>query len=289
MQVNAQETTGHGKAQGLEGKVALVTGAARGLGFEMARALLGAGASVVFADVDESVDGAAAKARESTRNLHAQAMRCDISNRADCERLVQMASARFGGIDVLVNNAGKGPAFMEKASKWRGHRFFEADPDAWREVIDTNVCGAFYLSHYAAPGMMARGWGRIINITTSLSTIQRVANSPYGVSKAAIEAETLIWAKDLEGSGVTCNSLIPGGAVDTEFVSPAMREATAGDGRALLRPDVMNAALLWLASPQSDGVTGKRFVGKNWDAAAPCEQAAAGALEAPVLRSPDRA
>lgn len=276
------------KPTGLENKVALVTGAARGLGFEMARALLGAGANVVFVDLDERVDGAAAKAREATRNLHAQAMRCDISNRGDCERLIQMATARFGALDILVNNAGKGPAFMEKAPRWRGHRFFEADPDAWREVIDTNVCGAFYLSHYAAAGMIARGWGRIINITTSLSTIQRAANSPYGVSKAAIEAETLIWAKDLEGSGVTCNSLIPGGAVDTDFVSPAMRAATAGDGRALLRPDVMNDALLWLASPLSDGVTGKRFVGKNWDAAAPVAQAAAGALEAPVLRAPDR-
>lgn len=273
----------------LQGKTALVTGAARGLGAQMAGALLEAGACVVFADVDGAVDAAAAKAREATRNVNAQAMRCDVSSRTDCERLVQMATARFGAVDILVNNAGKGPAFMEKAPRNKGPRFWESDPDAWRAVIDTNVCGTFYLSHYAAPGMIARGWGRIINITTSLSTIQRAANSPYGVSKAAIETETLIWAKDLAGTGVTCNSLIPGGAVDTDFVSPAMRAATAGDGRGLLQADVMNAALVWLASSLSDGVTGKRYVGKEWNAALPAHEAAAGALEPPVLRTPDRA
>ena len=108
-------------------------------------------------------------------------------------------------------------------------------------------------------------------------------------SKAAIETETLIWAKDLAGTGVTCNSLIPGGAVDTDFVSPAMRAATSGDGRGLLRADVMNAAVVWLASSLSDGVTGKRYVGKEWNAALPAHEAAAGALEPPVLRTPDRA
>jgi 3-oxoacyl-[acyl-carrier protein] reductase len=287
--LRAQAKGGDGHPGELEGKVAVVTGAARGLGAEMGRTLLGAGACVIFADVDGAVDESAARARDATRNINAQAMRCDISIRADCERLVQMASARFGAIDVLVNNAGKGPAFMEKAPRGRGPRFWESDPDAWREVIDTNVCGTFYMAHYVTPGMIARGWGRIINVTTSLSTIQREANSPYGVSKAAIETQTLIWAKELAGTGVTCNSLIPGGAVDTDFVSPAMRAATAGDGRGLLPVDVMNDALLWLASPQSDGTTGRRYVGKNWNPALSPKEAAAGALEAPVLRTPDRA
>jgi 3-oxoacyl-[acyl-carrier protein] reductase len=111
-------------------------------------------------------------------------------------------------------------------------------------------------------------------------------NSPYGVSKAAIETETLIWAQDLAGSGVTVNSLIPGGAVDTDFVSAPTRADMAATGRKILQPDVMIAPMLWLASTLSDEVTACRFVGKLWDVSLPPEQAAAQALEPPVLRMP---
>ena len=100
----------------------------------------------------------------------------------------------------------------------------------WREIIVTNVNGTFLMARSAAPHLVAAGWGRIVNITTSLPTMQRRANSPYGVSKAAIEAETLIWAKDLEGTGVTVNSLIPGGAADTDFVHMAARKELAAVG-----------------------------------------------------------
>ena len=153
----------------------------------------------------------------------------------------------------------------------------------WREIILTNVNGTFLMARSAAPVMVAAGWGRIVNVTTSLATMQRRHNSPYGVSKAAIEAETLIWAKDLEGTGVTVNSLIPGGAADTEFVHMASRKELAAIGRALLPPSVMVAPIVWLASALSDGVTGARFVGKLWDANLPPGEAAAKAREASVL------
>lgn len=263
----------------LEGKTALVTGAAAGLGQSMARKLLAAGANVMFADINPA----------SVQSGRAYATLCDISNAADCERIIGETIARFGGLDIVVNNAGKGPAFTERAARTRGPRFWETDPAAFAQVIDTNVCGTFYVAHYAAPIMIARGWGRIINITTSLSTMQRGANSPYGVTKAAIEAQTLIWSKELSGTGVTCNSLIPGGAADTEFVSPAMRTATAKDGRTLLPVDIMNDALVWLASPMADNINGARYVGKLWKSSLTLEEAAAQALEPPVLRAPDRA
>jgi NAD(P)-dependent dehydrogenase (short-subunit alcohol dehydrogenase family) len=273
----------------LDGKTALVTGAAAGLGQAMAHRLLAAGANVVFADISPKVNDAANSALQACPGANVHALLCDISVRHDCARVVQSTIDRFGGLNIVVNNAGKGPAFMERAALNSGPRFWESDPDAWAQVIETNVCGAYFIAHYAAPIMIARGWGRIVNVTTSLATMQRSANSPYGVSKAAIEAETLIWSKDLFGTGVTCNSLIPGGAVDTEFVSPAMRAATASDGRKLLPVEVMNDALLWLASPLADKINGARYVGKNWDPSLPLDEAAAQALEAPVLRAPDRA
>ena len=155
--------------------------------------------------------------------------------------------------------------------------------------IETNVVGTFFMSRAAAPALMASGWGRIVNVTTSLSTMQRRENSPYGVSKTAIEAETLIWAQDMAGTGVTVNSLIPGGAVNTDFVSDLGKQQARETGRALLEPEVIIAPMLWLASTLSDGVTGKRYVGKDWNPKAPIEEALRTALEPPVLRAPDRA
>jgi 3-oxoacyl-[acyl-carrier protein] reductase len=139
------------------------------------------------------------------------------------------------------------------------------------------------MARTAAPVLVKAGWGRIVNVTTSLPTMQRRQNSPYGVSKAAIEAETLIWSKDLDGTGVTVNSLIPGGAADTEFVHMASRKELAAIGRALLPPSVMVAPIVWLASPLSNGVTGARFVGKLWDESLPPNDAAAKAREPSVL------
>ena len=150
-------------------------------------------------------------------------------------------------------------------------------------MIATNISGTFLMARSAVPPMLAAGWGRIVNVTTSLATMQRRNNSPYGVTKAAIEAETLIWAQELAGTGVTVNSLIPGGAADTEFVHDASRKELAAMGRTLLPPSVMVPPILWLASPLSDGVTGARFVGKLWDASLPPNEAAAKAREASVL------
>src|SRR5205807_4375355 len=170
--------------------------------------------------------------------------------------------------------------------KTKSLKFWEADPGIWREIIVTNVNGMFLMARSAAPELIRTGSGRIVNVTTSLPTMQRRANSPYGVSKTAIEAETLIWAKDLAGTGVTVNSLIPGGAADTDFVHEAARKMLAAEGRKLLPPSVMVAPLIWLASTYSDGVTGARFVGKLWDEGLPPHEAAAKARDAPVLLPP---
>ncbi len=273
----------------LEGRVALVTGAARGLGRTMAFALCQAGADVVLLDMDaDAVDIAAHEAAGQPRAGRAMGVSCDIRNLAQCRAAVARTLEAFGGLHILVNNAALGPAHIERAAQTRSSLFHEADPEAWGDVIDVNVKGTFFISHAAAPALIASRWGRMINVTTSLSTMQRGGNSPYGVTKTAIEAETMIWAQDLEGTGVTVNSLIPGGAADTEFVSARSRAQIAQTGRALLAPDVMIAPLLWLCSTQADAVTGARYVGKMWNPALAPEDAACGALEPPVLRAPDR-
>jgi len=263
----------------------MVTGAARGLGLEMARGLARAGAKVLLVDIRGALltEAEAAITAEAGPNM-AKAQPCDITDRADCDAAVAAAQATFGGLDILVNNAALGPVHVEESPKTKSRLFWESDPERWADVITTNVIGTFFMSRVAVAPMRAAGWGRIVNVTTSLGTLQRKTNSPYGVSKSAIEAETLIWAQDLEGSGVTVNSLIPGAAADTPFVSAAGRANALAGRSILIAPAVMVPPLLWLASTQADGVTGARYVGKLWDPALPPAEAAQAALEAPVLR-----
>ena len=268
----------------LDGTVAIVTGAARGLGQAMAAGLCRAGASVVFADVDGAALATAAVALAGQPKCGtALGIRCDITSRADCEHVVGETLEKFGALHVLVNNAAMGQVHLERSPSTKSLKFWESDPDVWQDVIVTNVNGTFLMARSTVPFMLKGGFGRIVNITTSLPTMQRRNNSPYGVTKAAIEAETLIWAQELKDTGVTVNSLIPGGAADTEFVHESSRKELAAMGRPLLPPSVMVPPILWLASRLSDGVTGARFVGKLWDDTLPPGDAAAKAREPSVL------
>src|SRR5262245_18010692 len=267
----------------LDGTVAIVTGAARGLGQAMAVGLCRAGAHVVFSDIDGAALANATAAATGAQCGTAVGIRCDITSRADCERVVAQTVEKFGALHVLVNNAAKGQVHLERSRQTKSLKFWESDPDIWQDVIHTNVNGTFLMARSAVPAMLKGGFGRIVNITTSLPTMQRRNNSPYGVTKAAIEAETLIWAQELVGTGVTVNSLIPGGAADTEFVHEASRKELAAMGRALLPPSVMVPPILWLASRMSDSVTGARFVGKLWDETLPPSDAAMKAREPSVL------
>ena len=144
--------------------------------------------------------------------------------------------------------------------------------------MHVNVNGTFQISHIVTPHLIANGWGRIVNINTSLVGLSQRHNSPYGVTKAALESATLIWAGDLAGTGVTVNSLLPGGACDTDPNRPPV------PGARLLPVDIMNPAIVWLASRHSDGKTGGRYIGRLWDPRLPPDQAAAGASTPPALR-----
>lgn len=185
----------------------------------------------------------------------------DASRESDCAALVREVQEQLGQVDVLVNNAGRGMRYVSEQFMVEPTRFWETDPETWQMVIDTNVNGPFFLARAVTPGMISRGWGRIINISMNHETMRRVGFSPYGPSKAALESETIIWAQDLEGTGVTVNALLPGGASLTgmipDDVPPALRQK-------LLMPEVMVPPLLWLVSPDSDGMTGRRLVATRW-------------------------
>jgi NAD(P)-dependent dehydrogenase (short-subunit alcohol dehydrogenase family) len=242
-------------------KVALVTGGGRGLGAAMALGLARAGYRVVVTAAREraEIDALAAQAgRDQIFPLLA-----DVTREDECDRVVAAALARFGSLDILVNNAGRGMKYVSEMFMTEPTRFWETDPRAWRLVIDTNVNGPFLMARAAVRPMLDQRWGRIINISMSYETMQRAGFSPYGPSKAALESETIIWAQDLAGTGVTVNALLPGGATLTGMIPASMPEKAKA---ALLAPDIMVPPLLWLASEASDGTTGKRLIANRWQA-----------------------
>lgn len=267
----------------LAGRVVLVTGAARGLGLAMARGSADAGAKVIYADVDGEALGSLASEGICAGDGAATAT-IDIADFESCRAGVNACLERFGRIDVLINNAGRGPNFVTNGDHSGSLKFWEADPLRWGALIQTNVVGTFNMSHCAAQPMLAQGFGRIINISTSLATMYRAQGSPYGVSKAAIETETMIWARDLEGSGVTVNALLPGGAVDTDFVSPSTREAARAGKAVLLDAQIMVDPMLWLASNASAAISGARLVASKWALDQPLEDRIRLAVEEPLLR-----
>jgi 3-oxoacyl-[acyl-carrier protein] reductase len=185
----------------------------------------------------------------------------DASRESDCAALVREVQEQLGPVDVLVNNAGRGMRYVSERFMVEPTRFWETDPETWQMVIDTNVNGPFFLARAVTPGMISRGWGRIINISMNHETMRRVGFSPYGPSKAALESETIIWAQDLAGMGVTVNALLPGGATLTGMIPENVPEKARS---ALLDPTIMVPPLLWLVSPDSDGMTGRRLVATRW-------------------------
>src|SRR6266851_840214 len=248
----------------LSGKTAIVTGAGRGLGRSMALGLARAGANVMLtaARNRRELDGVA---EEAAKNAGAGAIRqflADVATEEDCQRVVSETVREFGGVHILVNNAGRGMRFVSEKFFDTPTKFWETDPAVWKMIIETNINGPFLMARAAAPHMMKQRWGRIVNISMNHETMRRAGFSPYGPSKAALESETIIWAQDLAGTGVTVNSLLPGGATDTGMVPENIAVELR---RHLLDPEVMVPPILWLVSEEAGAVTGARLVAKFWD------------------------
>ena len=254
----------------LDGKVAIVTGAGRGLGRAMTLGLLDAGASVAAAELDmASLDETQDAAEQRGASERLLAVLADVTPDDAAPKIVRATVERFGRLDVLINNAGISPGLLRSADAPAG-KFWEVTPAEFRRVIDVNVVAAFLMTRAALPIMFRQGWGRIINVTTSLDTMWRNLMQPYGGSKAANEAHLTALAQELEGTGVTANVLVPGGAVDTRLVPLSL----APDRSVLIVPEVMVPPLVWLCSSASDGVNGQRFIGMRWDKNLPPAEAA---------------
>lgn len=247
-----------------ENKVALVTGGARGIGLAIARGLEHAGHTVAIADFDASALDAA--------DFDGPKLALDVSDWSNCERVVGEVETAHGALDILVNNAGLGMGFIRDDHFATPVKIGEISPEQWHAIFAVNTTGPFLMTRAATPGMVARGWGRVVNVTTSFFTMLNEGFAPYGPSKAALESASAMWAKEFADTGVTVNVVVPGGPTDTRMVPASSNFARD----ALIPVGAMVPPLVWLSSSQSDGVTGRRFIGAQWDSTlAPADAAAA--------------
>jgi len=252
-------------------RVAIVTGAAGGIGRAMTRGLLAAGIRVAGVDRDhDPLEELAASAHEQGKVAELLTIQTDLTNDSAADEITKATRARLGRIDILVNNAGIGPGAIRADSWQRPLKFWEVTSDQWRRFVAVHTTAPLALANAVVPEMMRSGWGRIVNVTTSLGTMLNAGSPTYGPSKAALEALSAIMAKDLDGTGVTVNVLVPGGITNTPMVSDA-----AGFDRAqMIQPEVMAPPLVWLVSDAAEKVTGRRFLAVHWDTRLPPEQAA---------------
>lgn len=234
----------------LNGKIAVVTGAAGGVGAVYARALAQSGAQVIVADLD----AAGAKRSAATlcaAGLHALAFSVDISDPDQTQRLADFALAECGGVDILVNNA----AFMQPVAA----PLLTYPLELWRTTMDVNVSGTLHCIRALAPLMMARGGGRIVN-QTSVGAYE--GGHAYGISKLAVQGMTVWFAQELGASSITVNCIAPG-MIDTAAGDasrpPGMVEALAPiiPLKPLGTPEDLVGTLLYLVSDAAAWVTGQ--------------------------------
>ena len=188
----------------LQGKVALVTGGSRGIGLAIARALLAQGAAVAITGTNESHLGAAATELQGGGSL--LPLRGDVRRYDDVERVVSDVAARFGGLDIVINNAGIG-IFSTVA---------EMSLQQWNDVIQTNVSGVFHVCHAALPQLKARGGGWIINISSLASANAFPNAAAYCASRAALNAFSEALMQEVRHDGIRVACVLPG-SVRTEF------------------------------------------------------------------------
>ena len=256
----------------LSGKVVMVTGAGRGLGRAMALALSEEGAQLALVDLDgEELQEVALEIQEIGGRNSVIPLGADVCDPESAATAVHYAAENFGRLDIVFNNAALGPQAVSEDPYGAPPKFWELNPYIFIRMLDINAAGPQLIAAAAVPHMLKNGWGRIVNITTALDAMYVPGMGAYGPSKAALEAHTAIMAKDLEGTGVTANVLIPGGPANTRMIS----QATGIPRDALIQPEDMQAPAVWLASDESDGHNGKRFIAALWDqgldkASAPC-------------------
>jgi NAD(P)-dependent dehydrogenase (short-subunit alcohol dehydrogenase family) len=247
----------------LDGKVALITGGARGLGKTMATALAQAGADVAITGRTSGTVDEVASAIASETGRRCRAFAADVTVAADVDKLVAAVDAEFGQIDILVNNAG---------TNIRGaiDQLPEAD---WDTVINTNLKGPFLCARAIGPAMVKRGWGRVINLGSILGVVGLPGRAPYASSKAGVINLTRVLALEWAGTGVTANAICPG-PFATEMNRALLDDPVKYQEFVKNIPmgrwgelEELAGAVVFLASDASSFVTGSSlFVDGGWTA-----------------------
>lgn len=247
----------------LQGKVAIVTGAGRGIGKAIALACAREGASLVLAARTLSeLEATASEAR--ALGCPALAVKADVSRKADAVTLAAKAIEAFGRIDVLVNNAGEqlpiGP-------------LWENDIDRWMSTVVVNLGGVFLCSRAVIPAMMRQGSGKIVNLSGGGATAPRAFFTAYACSKAAIVRLTETLAEELKPHNIQVNAIAPG-AIYTKMTEQVLAAGDSAGPRALAeaqrvkdegrKPDAAAELAVFLASEESGGLTG-RLISAVWD------------------------
>jgi len=243
----------------LDGTRVLVTGGTSGLGRAMAEALLEAGASVALTGRER----ARAEATAAALGPLAVGIGMDVRDEGAVNAGIDDVCTRLGGIDLLVNNAGIGMRTVNPRFLTDPQSFWEVSPPGFRDVVETKLTGSFLVARALVPRMLAAEAGRIVCISMNESTMTRRGFVPYGPSGAGVEALARVMAADLEGSPVTVNILLPGGATATGMVPDDIAAKTRSG---LLHPAVMAPPIVWLASPDAAGIHGERIVATEFEA-----------------------
>lgn len=240
----------------LSGKIALITGSARGIGWEIAQAYALEGAKIAICDLRQAdVDRAVARLRLPRERV--LGVEADITIEEQVSNLFETVEHQFGRLDVLVNNAGfawprNGPVNLEAV---------DTSLEIWLKVIQTNLTGAFLCSREALKIMRVQGRGSIINISSPQGKKGKALRGPYCAAKFGVEGLTQVLALENSAYNIRVNALDPGGLVATE----AIRKIPAYKGLSAFRPEVVRGCAVYLASDEAAGVTGQSVVASEWN------------------------
>ena len=233
---------------GLQGRVAIVTGGAQGIGEACVRRLHREGAHPVVVDIDDT------RGQALAAELGLAYLRCDVGDKAQVDATVAAVVQTHGHIDILVNNAG---ITGGNAPTW------ELSPAAWRQVVEVNLIAPFLTCRAVVPGMIANGWGRIVNIASVAGKEGNPNASHYSASKAGLIGLTKSLGKELATKGVLVNAVAPAAARTAIFdqMAPEHIQFMLGKipmGR-FVDVDEIAAMVAWLCSPECSFATGAVF------------------------------